>query len=319
MANNSLYRKVVALSPHVEMLVRKVYWSNVGLFSSKKTKKKKKKKELPPASFDKIVAHLKAEGIGTSDLLVLHSAFSPLKRTKKSPQMIIDDLRELIGAEGTLAMPGIRKYPEAPPPEEYLSANLEKTTFVYDVKNTPIWTGALPRTLIQQPNAVSSRFPLNSMIAVGPLAQPMMEKNLEGEKPTPNGVNSSWKFCTDHNAWVVSIGTDLTHSLTMIHTAEDVLAEKWPVQPWYRDRKFKIIDGDFETTKIVRERRPVWGAMHFGERTLCKDLIEHKVMSSTSIDGITVEILRSKDLLDFLNARNKTGYPYFWVKSHLKH
>ena len=151
------------------------------------------------------------------------------------------------------------------------------------------------------------------MVAEGPLASQIMKDNLKGNSPLPCGVNSSWNNCVEHNGIIIGLGTDLTHSLTMIHVAEDVLDENWPVQNWYREKHFKIVDGEIEINKTLRERKPHWGALHYGERTLCKDLISLGIMKSTIIDGVIVEILNSKELISFLNSKNKKGYPYFWV------
>ncbi|MGZ5280375.1 MAG: AAC(3) family N-acetyltransferase, partial [Pseudobdellovibrionaceae bacterium] len=160
--------------------------------------------------------------------------------------------------------------------------------------------------------------PLNSMAAIGKEAAQMMQKNLDGKLEAPNGPSSSWMYCANRNAWVVALGTDLTHSLTMIHTAEDGEAHQWPVQNWYRTKKFKIVDGDFVTDKVVLERHPKWGMLHYGERKLCQDLIDHRVMSSSKVNGVVIEVLKAQNLIQFLNQRNQKGYPYFWVGPYLK-
>ena len=145
-----------------------------------------------------------------------------------------------------------------------------------------------------------------------------MEGNLEGELPAPNGPQSAWRYAMDKNAWVVSIGTDLTHSLTAIHTSEDMKRFDWPVEGWYRHKRFRIVVGDEVQEKVVLERHPRWGMLHFGERKLCHDLILQGVMSSDRVEGLVVETLRAKALYEFLNARNSNGYPYFWVGSALR-
>lgn len=312
MANIGKIQKIMALSPSVEMMVRRIYRNS---FFNKLLSKPKRKKTVNSTSisFDKITEYLKQIGVKEGDIVIIHSAYSPLKPTKLSPAEIVDKLLQLVGQTGTLAMPVIRKYPESPSEEEALTANVSNILFTYDVANSKVWTGIIPKTLMKKEGAVTSRFPLNTMTALGPHAKAMMQDNLKGDLPTPNGINSSWKYCTDQNAWVISIGTDLTHSLTMIHTAEDVLKKDWPVKNWYREKTFKIIDGVFSCEKTVLERHPRWGMLHFGERTLAKDLEAIKVMKSEQVEGVLIESLRSKDLFEFLNSKNKNGYPYFWV------
>jgi len=307
----------MGLSPYIELLVRYIYWKNIGLFS-RFVKSKKKRKDLDFVEFSKITNYLKETGISNGDLLLVHSSYGDLKCTQKKPIEIIHEIKNLVGEQGTLAMPAIRKYEGEPDLKNYLKADISEIIFEYDVHNTKVQTGALPATMVQMPEAFVSRFPLNTLVSIGPLAKPMMEKNLLGDFPTPCGINSSWKFCLDHNAYLIGLGTDLTGCLTMIHLAEDMLDDKWPIKNWYRKKIFKIIDKDFETLKVVRERRPKWGTLHWAGRTLCKDLTNKNILHSQNIDGITVEVIKAKELIDYLNSKNSKGYPYFCVKKHLR-
>ena len=317
MANAGLKNKIMGLSPYIELLVRYIYWKNIGLFSGF-VKSKKKRKESNFVDFSKITNYLKDFGISSGDLLLVHSSYGDLKGTQKKPIEIIQELKKLVGKTGTIAMPAIRKYEGEPEVKNYLKADMAKTVFTYDVHNTKVFTGALPATMIKMPEAEISKFPLNTLVAIGPLAKPMMENNLIGDLPTACGINSAWKFCLDNNAYIIGLGIDLVGCLTMIHAAEDLLDDKWPVKNWYRKRIFKIIDKDFETLKVVRERRPKWGSLHWAGRTLCKDLIKNNILHTQNIDGILVEVIKAKELIDFLNSTNSKGYPYFYVKKHLQ-
>lgn len=317
MANTGMKNRLMGISPYVELFVRYMYWKNIGLFSGF-VKRKKKRKEPAFVDFSRIIDYLKNIGITSGDLLLIHSSYGELKCTQKKPMEIIQALKNLVGDNGTIAMPAIRKYEGEPDLKNYLDADISEIVFTYDVYKTKVQTGALPATMIEMPEAVISRFPINTLVSIGPLARPMMENNLAGDFTTACGINSSWKFCLDNNAYLIGLGTDLTGCLTMIHTAEDVLDDKWPVKNWYRERIFKIIDKDFETIKVVKERRPKWGSLHWAGRTLCKDLTNNKILRTANIDGILVEVIKSKDLIDFLNSKNSNGYPYFCVKNHLK-
>ena len=317
MANTGLKNKIMGLSPYIELLIRYIYWKNIGLFS-RFVKRKKKRKEIDFIDFSKITNYLKKFGITSGDLLLVHSSYGDLKGTQKKPIEIIHELKNLVGETGTIAMPAIRKYMGEPEMKNYLKADMDKTVFTYDVHNTKVFTGALPTTMVKMEQAEISRFPLNTLVALGPLAKPMMEDNLDGDFPTACGKNSSWKFCLENNAYIIGLGTDLTGCLTMIHTAEDILDDKWPIKNWYRKRIFKIIDKDFATLKIVRERCPNWGSLHWAGRTLCKDLTINNILHTQTIDGILVEVIKAKELIDFLNSKNNKGYPYFCVKKHLQ-
>lgn len=321
MANTGLVKKIFALSPHVEMLARRLYWRNVQRLAGKVKKSARKKKrpieneQAKPFDYLALERYLKDCGASAGSLMVVHSAFAPFKGCVSGPDEVIEFLLQFLGAEGTLAMPAMPMFTNARSVEEYLSPEPDENVYVYNVQKSRIKTGILPTALHKRKGSVRSRHPINTMVALGKLAETLMEGNLMGDSPLACGVNSSWSRCVEQDALIVSLGTDLTHSLTMIHVAEDVKDAQWPVRDWYVEKKFVIKDGDVEETRVLRERAPRWGALHFGERTLCKDLMAAGLLKSTRIDGIVVEVLSAKALIEFLDARNRSGYPYFWVGS----
>ena len=322
MPNTSLLNKLLAISPYVEVIVRHLYWNNINiikkflaLFHENTIQQKV---IIDDKSFDKILNYLSDNGVTKGSLLIIHSAYRPLSSTGKSPEQIIQCLIDYLGPKGTLAMPAMPKFINDINPIDYINKDISSLIFNYDVHSTRVTTGVLPKTLCSWPGAVRSRYPINTMVALGPLAISMMEKNLQGHSPLPCGTNSSWNYCHENDAFVVALGVDMAHSLTMIHVAEDLLDEKWPIQNWYRDRNFVIKDGDFITKTTLRERHPRWGTLHYAERTLCKDMINKNIMRSTEINGITVECLRAKKLISYLNSRNISGYPYYGVRKYVK-
>lgn len=313
MANDSLVRKFFSISPHLEMMTRRLYWKNVKWLSKRVKKKTTSEVNVTAVDFTKIEQFLLANGVKDGGLIVVHSAYAPFKGRGKTPSQIVDMLVGVVGELGTVAMPAMAKFKNAVDIEDYLAGSNCNVVYEYDVLKSSIKTGVLPLMLHKREKSVRSRHPINTMVAMGPLAEILMRDNLVGNSPLACGVNSSWNHCVEQDAVIVALGTDLTHSLTMIHVAEDVLDETWPIKNWYLEKEFLIKDGDFQERRKLRERAPKWGALHFGERTLCKDLIEEGILKSKMIDGVVVETLKAKELMQFLNKRNGAGYPYFWV------
>lgn len=318
MANVGFLQKSMGYFPFIEMVVRRIYnYKFLNKFLSKNNFRKNIVKS-EKVEFTEIINHLKAIGIKHGDIVIVHSAFKTLKNSGLSPDEIINELLDLVGENGTIVMPVIRKYQYQNNGEPLRDSDLVHDNYIYDVRNTEVWTGALAKVFMNRKEAVISNFPLNTIAAIGWEANKMIEKELNEELPTANGPNSAWKYCADKNAWIISLGTDLTHSLTMIHTAEDCLGMNWPINNWYRKVRFKIINEYTEIEKIVLERRPSWGRLHFGERKLCADLIKDKILMSNHINGVLVESVRSKVLINYLNSKNHLGYPYFWLGKNLK-
>jgi aminoglycoside 3-N-acetyltransferase len=146
----------------------------------------------------------------------------------------------------------------------------------------------------------------------------MMEHNLDGDKPFAHGPNSSWKFCVDKNAMVVGIGIDLTHYNTLGHVVEDAYGD-WPVNKWRRERKFKIIDGEYSITTTVMERCPEWGKLYLADRNANRDMIKNKIMHIENVDGVEVSIMNSRDCISYSRLRNQKtpGYPYVIPRKYL--
>jgi aminoglycoside N3'-acetyltransferase len=311
---SNIYNRIALISPYVEVFLRQLYWRNSSRF-----KKIKPDKNIIPSNqnskidFNKIIDYLKESGLGQGSLLIVHSSYEALEGSGLYPEEIVEELLKLVGKNGTLAMPVIRKFKGEPKYNEILNTSVEDLECVYDVKKSRITTGLLPYYLMRHDDSVVSRFPLNPMVAVGPLAKEMMKHNLDGELPSAHGVNSSWKFCVDHNAIVIGLGVDLIHYLTIMHVAEEAY-ENWPVKNWYRKRKFTIIDGDYRTQKTVLEREPKWGMLHLAEKKFGNDLIKRRILKNNIIENTQVGIVNSKELINFLNSKKDKAYPYYLTK-----
>lgn len=254
------------------------------------------------------------------DILIVHSSAIALTRTGLTPLEICRKLIDYLGTEGTLAAPAIPLFREEPTGTDRLTDEICTKRLTYDVKRTPPWTGAVAKALMGIPGALRSRHPLNSMVAVGKHAVPMMEHNIDGNLPTACGMNSSWKYCSDRNAKVIFLGVDASHNMTMIHVAEDAWESQWPIKGWYRERKFAIKDAGVELNLTVRERCPKW-SIYYAERTLQRDLQRHNVLKCRDIDGLKFSYCESQRLINFLNDRKSKNYPYwipFWVKKGRK-
>lgn len=321
MANTSIYQKVVAISPNMEMFGRRLYYFMKPIadkiISNKRPKNLEKEKEVIKKDFTQILKAIKNAGLKNGDILIVHSSFSNLKKFGLTPTQINDLLLQELGEKGTLAMPAIQIYPNEVEKPAISEEELLNQRYVYELKSTNIWTGALPKELINRTNSIRSKHPLNSMITFGKEASAICKDN-ELEK-YPNGDGSSWNYCCKRNAFILGLGTDLTHSLTMIHVAEDVLGENgWHIKDWYQDRVFRLKTDEIEIDLYVKERKHKWGKFYFGERTLAKDLIKGGILKTQVVEDTVVETMRAGDLINYLNKRNRNGYPYFWLGSNLR-
>jgi len=314
MANSSFYEKIVAISPHIEMVAWRVYWLLLPLKSKKKIERKKKvhAHARREGDFNKILNHLTEQGLKRGDILLIHASFSAIKKFGLSPSEVVQKLLDLLGPEGTLVMPAFPIYPDQLLGKKLSEAELVKQKYVYDVNSDKIWTGALAKAMLRGENFERSRQPINPTVAIGAQAKAMMKDN--HKEIYTHGPLSSWNYCTNNKAFVLGLGTDLAHCLTILHVSEDRKNVDWPIKNWYQDRVFIIKDEFGEQEVKVKERRHRWGMLHYAERNTSKHLIRDKIMTSHVVEDVLMECLRADELMDYLAAKNEFGYPYFWGK-----
>ncbi|MBR5824299.1 MAG: AAC(3) family N-acetyltransferase [Paludibacteraceae bacterium] len=312
-----LYNRIALLSPKIEVKLRQLYWKNnyrLAKYNPNVHRKiKVLDKEVSCVNFDDIINQLKLWGVKDGSLLIVHSSYDNLRSTGLSPLQIINKLRELIGENGTLAMPVIRIYKEEPSAIEKIQVSYQPSKCIYNVHRTPISSGLLPTFLMRLPESHISLHPLNPLCAVGPLAEEMMKGNIDGQAPSPHGPLSSWKFCLDHNAIVISLGTDLRHHNTMTHVAEEAFGNWcWSDNEWYNWRDFTIQRPGTESIELtVRERKPFWGMLYQAEMNRYQDFIQNGIIQSKQIGDILIEFEYSQKLISYLMSRNTNGYPYY--------
>lgn len=299
---SKLYERIALTSPYVEVMMRKLYWKNVKhlkRFRPYNALAKKKRINRPKVDFTEIENYLRTQGIGEGSLLIVHSSYDNLLGTGLSPEEIVERLLQLIGPTGTLAMPAMRKYKEEPEGYDRLTVSTDNLVCTYKPRKTMVKTGWLPLVMVHRSDSVVSRHPLDTMVAIGPLAKAMMEHNLDGDYPASHGSGSSWKFCYDHNAKIIGLGVNLNHYNSIFHVNEEAF-DDWYIrdEDWYRLRKFHIIDGDFDKVVTVRERKPEWGMLRFAELNASKDMAKHHLITHYTISDIDIYTEDAKEIVN---------------------
>lgn len=312
----NIYKKTCLISPWIEVSLRKFYWSNfkyLNRFSPYGGGGVVNTAICEKVDFTEIINYLKSKGVGEGSLLVIHSSYDTLACTGLKPQEIIQELMNLVGESGTIAMPAIRHFKEEPLPEDLVWMDKVDVVCEYNVMRTPVSSGILPFTLLRTKGSICSHFPLNPLVAIGPLAKEMMEHNLDSEKSSAHGKDSCWKFCLDHNAIVLGLGVDLDHHNTMLHVMEEAFDNwKWSDEEWFMTREFELIDENGNKKRIkVRERKPMWGMIYNAEVRMYKSFYDDGIIEKKEFGPITVCYEESQRLKAHLQKKNKNGYPYY--------
>lgn len=148
----------------------------------------------------KLVRDLKRLGLKQGDAVLVHSALSAIGHVRGGADTVIDALLEVLGREGTLLMPA-------------LSAK------VFDVKNSPTWTGKIPEVFRLRKGVLRSFHPTHSVTAFGARAEELTAGHLEC--PTACGEGTPYVKLMDTGGKILLIGVDQDRS-TSLHALEDL-------------------------------------------------------------------------------------------------
>lgn len=298
-------RFVLERWPWLEVQLRKCAANLSFLKVIYKRLRKKRKQEIGnQQQFDKkeLIDHLSRIGIEKGDILIVHSSYRPLKCFGMKPNEIIDMLKQMVGKEGTLVMPSFALFPEE------ISGTFEETShkqFTYDVGRSEAWTGIITDLFWREDDVVRSRYPDNPLAAWGKYSTEMFAKEQQGDLAL--GPNSAWKFCAERNAKVLFLGVPALDSITEIHLPEDNLDKNWPVEGWFKERHYKIVDGEKETERNTRIRKQFW-SKYATEFRCSYALRKQGVLSETLLHNVAISYIPDLKMFeDFITQRALQG------------
>jgi len=172
-----------------------------------------------------IVADLKTLGVAPGGLLLVHSSLSALGYVPGGEGTVIDALQEVLGADGTLAMP------------THSWAEMGKGCRTFDVRQTASCVGRITNDFHRLPGVVRSLHPTHSVAARGPLAHWLVAGHEQSE--TPCGEGTPYARVMDHGGQVLLLGVNF-HVNTTFHGMEAMASVPYLLQD--EPRTFTLID-----------------------------------------------------------------------------
>ncbi|WP_193318992.1 aminoglycoside N(3)-acetyltransferase [Nonomuraea phyllanthi] len=128
----------------------------------------------------RLASDLAALGVGAGQVVLVHSALSRLGHVEGGPAAVVAALRELLGHDGTLAVPsGTSANSDTSPHYLRATAGMSLTELAryrsampaYDPRSTPTTAmGRIPEYVRTLPGALRSAHPHTSFAAIGPRA-----------------------------------------------------------------------------------------------------------------------------------------------------
>jgi aminoglycoside 3-N-acetyltransferase len=182
-----------------------------------------------PLSAASLANDVRALGIGTGELIMVHSSLSALGWVAGGPQAVVEALLQVVGETGTVVMPSQSgqlsdpKEWENPPLPDHWIDDARAALPAYDRSLTPTrGMGAVVECFRRHPEAVRSDHPLLSLVAVGADAAAVTADHTVLDGLT---MSSPLGRLYDRNATLLLLGVD-HGSTTALHLAEELAT--WP-------------------------------------------------------------------------------------------
>ena len=230
---------------------------------------------------------------------------SLLTRPVSVADVILGWIREAAGPDATIVMPTYPYYREV---SEY-DQDVSGMVLTYDSFATPSKTGLISEIFRRTKGCVRSNIPLQSMAALGPRAEEIIQPRRVPMDIPPHGEGSPHHLLCLENALVIGVGLELHRYLTLMHVAEDLRFEENRRANFYRPRDFLVkLDGFIPVR--VWERRPEFARVFCREK-FHRDALREGILHE-SADANHVDWIRAGSLLDFMTTHpSGPSYPYY--------
>ena len=227
-------------------------------------------------------------GLGAGDAVLAHSSLSSFGHVEGGADAVIDAIIEVVSPCGTVLFPTLTGSealsPDNPP--------------VFDVLNTPCWTGKIPETARKRPGFIRSCHPTHSVCAFGEKA----EWFTQGHEcsPTPCGIGSPYDKLVQSGGYILLIG--VTHqSSTTMHYIEEVAEVPWHMQPGVALSTIKYADGRIAEIPVSLHK---YGTPRDFTR-LEPEMLAKGIQVSGKIGESTVRLVKAREMVELVLERMK--------------
>jgi len=146
-------------------------------------------------------------GLAKGDLILVHSSLRKLGPVEGGADTVLDALLEVIGREGTLALP------------THTFSVVTDRQPVFHQTLTPSHVGMLSNVFRKRAGVLRGLHPTHSIAAIGPRAKKLMEGH--EKEATPCSANSPYARLREWNGKVLIIGEGLA-CCTFFHACEEM-------------------------------------------------------------------------------------------------
>jgi aminoglycoside 3-N-acetyltransferase len=220
-------------------------------------------------------------GLIDGDLVLVHSSLRKLGPVEGGADTVLDALLEVIGPEGTLALP------------THTFSVVTSRQPVFHQSLTPSNVGTLSNIFRKRAGVLRGLHPTHSVAAIGPLAEKLVEGH--EKETTPCSANSPYVRLRDWNGKVLIIGEGL-QCCTLFHACEELAGMTQVCSPYLLDFFSFTEINELTPTPSRRHIINTWDQFP----SLEPHLIEIEALKITSLGDCALRLLDARRACDWL-------------------
>lgn len=222
-----------------------------------------------------ILAGLRAMGIGSGDLIQVHSSLSSFGFVEGGADAVVDALLELVAPDGTVMVPTFNHGAE----------------YIFDVRSSPSYNGAITEAFRHRLQAVRSVHATHAYATIGPLAAELCAGHLEAGT---FGMESPLGKLAQRGGWILMLGAGMNRC-TAGHLGERKAGAHcigWDQEP----RRIR----DPQTGEVVPATADIWrdGPCQIEWDPLERRMRERGLIQDGRISECRVMRMKAMDVVD---------------------
>ena len=230
-------------------------------------------------------------GLKKGDAVIVHSSLSRIGYIDGGAKALIGAFIEVVGSNGLLVMPAFSA----------LHYDKKKKMYVFDVKNTPCYTGSVPETFRHMRNVFRSVSPTHSLIAYGKKAKWFTGGHEKCSNPYAG--KSPFYRLYQLDAKIFLIGVDQLAN-SSIHIVEDKY-KRFPFKVWTKPNKVLATFSD-GSKKIIHARWHLPNLYRIRDNNMLeKHFLGENLMNIYQFFGTELRVIKARDVADCMERLAK--------------
>lgn len=248
-------------------------------------------------TYTDILEGFRSMGLKGGDSLLVHSSLSSFGHVEGGAQTVIQALLDAVGPEGAVMVPtltGKASDGKDNPPQ-------------FDVRTTPCWTGRIPETFRQMPQAMRSLHPTHSVAVIGSKGRQLIEGHEKSESPCDK--RSPYYKNALLDGYVMLIGVDQECNTT-VHCCEELAGVPYHLHKVITETWITGYNGE---KILVRNKLHDWQKPPTDFNNF-EPLFKSKGVMKTGVIGeSTIRLISARAMLD-VAVDTLIKDPYFLLK-----